>query len=240
MSDILRTDALCTGSDVTSLLRSYKDAFTDADGGFTELYAAINDSDDEIDEDFGNPVENTEFFMYDKSNFIFEYWPDRKKTYRIDRVVMRGSDNSRNLLTNGGSADVETATMVGGVLSFNGVAVADDSDTYYYDYNANVLMFPYATLLKYQSFYCEVDFVRRIFHVLSKNKAALVIAEDNPEITGDDVEHTRVARFRKRITRIENLLYSVQAVDGENALLNKENDVRTRMTIIQKRFNNLS
>ena len=32
MSDTLRTDALCTGSDVTSLLRTYKDSFTDVDG----------------------------------------------------------------------------------------------------------------------------------------------------------------------------------------------------------------
>ena len=236
MSEELRTDALCSGSDVTSILHTYGDVFTDPEGGNTELNAAINDADSEIFEDYGNPLENTEFFMLSTSNFIFEYEEDRKRTYRVDRVVMRGSDNSRTLLTSGGSVNVETATMVDEVLYFNGVAIADDSDTYYYDYSANVLIFPHAALVKYQSYYCEVDYVKDIFHVISKNKAALTLAENNPEVTGDDVDHTRVARLRKRITRVQNTLAGFEAIDGMEALANRKNLVRSRRLIVQKRF----
>ena len=65
------------------------------------------------------------------------------------------------------------------------------------------------------------------------------LAENNPEVTGDDVDHTRVARFRKRIERVENTLFNVKAVDSISASLNKEGDVRTRKRIEQKRFYDL-
>jgi len=236
MTTELRTNALCTGSDVTELLGAYKDQFVGVDDSYSELNAAINDADDEIYRDYDNPLVRTDFLLRSDIE-IYEFSRDRQTTHRLDRVIVRGNDNVRYPLTSAGSVVVENVTISGNLVLISGSDSGLGDDEYLYDTNANVIIISPVTAANRQSFYCEVDFVPRVHHVLSKNKAALTLIEERAIVSGMQTEDPQVLRLRTRIEKIEESLKPFTPVDSGVAADNGFGDPRNRRDhIIQHRF----
>jgi len=236
MTTTLRTNALCTGSDVVELLGNYKDQFVGVDDSYSELNAAINDADDDIYRDYDNPLVRTDFLLR-SGTYIYEFDKTRQTTYRLDRVIVRGNNNVRYPLTNAGNVIVENVTISGDNVLVGGSDAHLVADEFLVDLDANVIVISPTTASNLQSLYCETDYVPRSYHILSKNKAALTLIEERAIVSGDQTENAQVLRLNKRIEKIEKSLMPFDVIDSGVSRDKNLSDPRNRRDhIIQHRF----
>ena len=147
---------------------------------------------------------------------VYEFRPTRLETYSVDRVFI----NSPNI-----NIDNE--------INRNLVSSSD----YTSDLNANTLTISSGLAGSYNGSYMEVDFIPNEWHVLTKNKAALNLLDENVAAMNPgegETDNPRVSRIAKRIARIEGDIKPAVAV---GSFENIDYDIRDREKLTQVRFN---
>jgi hypothetical protein len=143
-----------------------------------EIYLAIVDTDDWIYEEYGNPVVKT-YSYFSQSNYTYDFTGDKKPTYKIDNIYYE--DDSRE--------DVRIET---GSFSIN-------NRQSYVTFDANLVDSNHGRIIKF-------EYIPNTYHLLSKYKSALDIAESNFLSDGDKVIRPEVTRLQKKVDSIINSL----------------------------------
>lgn len=145
----------------------------------SEIYNAIVDADDEIYGEYGDPIEKTYSYFYSGS-YTYDITGDRTPIYRVDRVEFENAGGVGERMETG-SYSVDTRD---GYVTFTDTAVVETN-------NGRRV---------------EFEFVPKLFHSLSKFKAALDIAESNLITDGENSRNPDINRLQKKIDRIHEQL----------------------------------
>jgi len=148
----------------------------------------------------------------DSTQTKYEFRSDDKKTFRIDRVIIRENDNTRR-------------TYISGTAS-------EDDQEYTEDFEHNTITLHSDTISAWDGHRVEVDYVPTYIHWLIRLKAVLSLMENTNSVNADDQTPTGVTRILNRIERIEKGVTPL-AVGSTN----EENfDITSGEIIPQRRF----
>lgn len=201
--------AVCTAEQV---LQTAGFSSQDEVGGSAVVTEAIEEAETEVSNAYGNPAKKSTFIL-DSTVTRYEFRVDDKKTYRVDRVILRDDNNNR-------------ITYTAGTASQTGLQYTEDLEF-------NTITFHADTVSTWNGRRIEVDYVPIEVHHLTRLKAALFLIENSSAINAGDSTPARVTRLLDRIKRIEDAIMPFIAVGSED---NKIFDPTYGEVIPQRRF----
>ena len=166
-------------------------------GGSDVVTAAIEEAEEEVAEDYGDPVKKT-WFHLDSNQTKYEFRTDRRLIYRIDRVWLRNDDNSITEYTSG--------------------TASESSKEFTLDTDENSITFASSTVQTHDGKIVEVHYVPQIIHKLVRNKAALYLLDQGTTTNGEDNTPTLATRIFQRIQRLEKSMMPTTAVGSEDEI----------------------
>jgi len=172
---------------------------------------AVEEAEIEVTNDYGNPTKKSTFTL-DSTQTRYEFRSDDKKTYRIDRVIIRENNNTRRTYTSG--------------------TASETNQEYTEDLEFNTITFHSDTVSDWNGHRVEVDYVPTYIHWLIRLKATLYLLENTNSVNADEQTPTGVNRIVNRIKRIEDSLTPI-AVGSTNE---KDYDPTIGEVIPQRRF----
>lgn len=188
--------------------------FNDANsvGGSDVVTDAIEEAEVEVTNDYGNPYKKSTFIL-ESTQTRYEFRVDDKKTYRIDRVIVRQNDNTRRVYAEGTASEVNQQFTA--------------------DLEFNTITFASATVASYDGCRVEIDYVPTEFHQLTRIIAALTLL-DNANVTNAEEDTPSLGvRLLQRKKRIEDAIIVYQAA---GSLENVNYDPTYGEVIPQRRF----
>lgn len=201
--------ALCTSEQVLQTAR-----FSTADevGGSAVVTEAIDEADEEVYNDFGNPLKKSNFVL-SSTQQRYEFRVDNKKVFRIDKVIIRDSNNNRIVYTAG--------------------SASESNLEYTKDLEFNTITFDSSTTGKYDGNRVEVHYTLNVFHILSRTKAALFLNDWTNVVNAEGVSTNIGLRLLQRIRRLESQIMPEIGVGSEDEI---RYDPTLGETILQRRF----
>lgn len=158
----------------------------------SEVYMAINDADDWIYTQYGDPIKKTYTYFYSGS-YTYRFNDDRSPVYKIDRVEFENGNGVSELIETGSY----TINLKDSEITFISSVVENNSGRR-----------------------IDFEFIPRGYHLLCKFKAALDIAEANLITDGDKAAAATVRRLEKKFNQMVDALkpsgaYASSAVTEE-------------------------
>ena len=117
-------------------------------GGSDIVDEFIEEAEQEVSGDWGDPIKRARFTLLGPTQTKYEFRIDNTKTYRIDKVIIRESDNTRRVYTSVDSGPTEAAK------------------TYTKDFEFNTITFQQATIAAWSGMLVEVTYVPAAHHHL--------------------------------------------------------------------------
>ena len=186
---------------------------SDDAGGDDVVTEAIDEAMIEITNDYGEPAKKS-IFTIDSTQARYEFRVDKKKTFRIDLVIIRDNNNNR--------------------ITYTAADTASESGRMYEeDLEFNTITFALATLSARNGLRVEVHYLPNEFHHLCRTKAALFLQDQTNVQNADEGTPSLGLRLLQRIKRIEGAIQPFQASGSED---NKFYDPTLGEVIPQRRF----
>jgi len=168
-------------------------------GGSDVVDEAIDEAEAEVTNDFGDPQQRSTFLV-DSAQTKYEFRIDNKKTYRIDRVIIREGDNSRRVYTEAAS----------------GVGPSETVLTYTWDNEFNTITFSSATISAWAGMRTEVQYVPFEIHHLVRLKGALFLIDNSNMVNSEENTPAIAIRLMNRINRLTKAVSLFQASGSED------------------------
>lgn len=201
---------LCTNAQALQTARVQDE---DEVGGTDVVTEAVEEATIEVTNDYGDPPRKSTFIL-DSTQTKYEFRRDKRRTYRVDLVIIRDDDNDRFVYTSGSSA-------------------SHGGQTYVEDLEYNTITFSSETVSAYDGQRVEVHYVPYELHQLARIKSALFLLENTAVLNSDETGPTIISRLANRAKRIEEGLVPVAAVGSEDE---KRYDPTYGEYIPQRRF----
>lgn len=203
-----RTD-LATSEQV---LQDSKNDDADDIGGDDVVTAAIDEAEEEVLGDYGDPPKRSTFVL-DSTQTDYEFRIDKRKTFAIEKVYILTDSNIRREYTNG--------------------EASESSQTYRKDLDFNKITFAAATVLAYDGNRVIIDYIPNYIHWLVRLKAALHLIDRDAITNAEEGTPVLGLRILQRIDRIEKSINTPAAVGSEDE---KYYDPTVGEVIPQRRF----
>ena len=181
-------------------------------GGTSFVQSAIDEADEEIFGEFGDPPKMSTFSL-DNTQLRYEFRNDNKQVYRIDKVIIRGDNNERIVYTAGTAS--ESALEYTEDLEFNTISFAQE------------------TVDAYSGRRVEVQYSPNTLHLLVVTRAALYLLEQSAVTNAQENAPSQLSRLRNRAKRLEQSIRPDMCIGSED---NKHYDETYGVVIPQRRF----
>lgn len=177
---------------------------------------AIEEAEAEISDNYEDPIKRSNFVL-DNTQEIYEFRVDKKKTYRIDQVLIRDDNNDRRIYTEASTGDNPS----------------EANQTYTKDFEFNTLTFSSETVNAWNGNRCEIDYVPIQHHHLTRLKAALFLLDNSAITNTSEDTPTIIIRLMNRIKRLESAMNPYRSFGSTNE---KFYNPTIGKTIPQRRF----